>query len=292
MSQVRLSVIIVNYNAPELVERCLNSIDKYIVDPTKEVIIIDNASRQEALDALATKYQFLRVIRLPENMGFGYANNVGVKNAQGTMVLLLNSDTQLFDNSINAALDQFQKERARVMWGFKTLWPDGTFQNSFSREITFYDFLVSYTPLAYFANRIKRIGYHKYEGKPLAVVTEVHIIYGVAMLLWKEDYCVLNGFDAKYFMYYEDIDFCDRFRNILRGKIYYHPETALIHNVQGSAKGKNRLNWVYQKSKYLYGLKKFNLFRMLLFAIVDWVLKVFLSTFRRLLGPAHKQGDE
>ena len=282
MSQIRLSVIIVHYNSPELVAQCLYSIDKYIIDPTKEVIIVDNNSRQESLDALAGEYSYLKVIRLPENMGFGYANNVGVKNAKGDMVLLLNSDARFIDYSINDALDDFYKARARVMWGFKTLWPDGRFQNSFSREIAFFDFVASYTPLAHFAGRIKRIGYHKYYGEPLTEIAEVHVIYGVVMLLWREDYCALNGFDTRYFMYYEDIDFCDRFRNVLQGKIYYHPEVSLIHNVQGSAKGKNDIDQIYLKSKYVYGLKRFKVFRMLVFAVVDFTLMLFIMVYKHL----------
>jgi GT2 family glycosyltransferase len=94
-----LSIIIVNYNAPAAIAKCLQSIDAHLA-LEKEVIVVDNNSTEEHLDDLARQYAFVKVLRLPTNTGFGYANNVGVRNARGEKILLLNSDTELIDASL------------------------------------------------------------------------------------------------------------------------------------------------------------------------------------------------
>jgi len=282
-NNIILSIVIINYNAPELITKCLHSIDKYIVNITKEVVIVDNNSQQECLCELQKRFGYLKIIRLPKNTGVR-ACNVGVKNSSGEMILLLNTDTEITDYSINEALAEFYKNRKKVLWGFKLIYPDGSFQNSFSREIGFTDFIFSYTPLTCFSKYIKRIGYHRYSRKPLDKAFKVLVIYFTAALLWKEDFCELNGYDTKYFMYFEDIDFCDRFRNDFKGEIYYYPSVCLIHSAQGSLRAKQGLNYPYLRSKYKYGLAKFKVFRMAFFIFFDVVLIIVSILCKKLLN--------
>lgn len=117
---------------------------------------------------------------------------------------------------------------------------------------------------------------HKYLDQSIEGNIEVAIVYGTALMLWKEDFLFLIGFDTKFFMYYEDIDFCDRFRNIMHGTICYSPQATIIHNVQGSSNGNGKIKWSYLKSKYLYGIHKFKL-GMVFFIIFDILL---LAAFR------------
>lgn len=283
MSGLKLSIIIINYNSPELISKCLESIDSYVTEPSKEVIIVDNNSQEENLDELRKRYDFVRVLRLPENIGFGRGNNIGVKNAQGKMLLLLNSDTELIDYSVNDALAAFYGKMARELWGLKILWPSKEFQNSFSRDLTFLDFILFYTPLSNLTGATKRICYHKYENKPIEEFTPVSVVYGTAMLMWRQDFLSLNGFAEKYFMYFEDIDFCERFQKDLHGAVCYYPYSSLIHHVEGSLSGgKLGINYRFYKSKYIYGFSKFNVAKMLLFFLVDVTSFMIVRTFRVL----------
>lgn len=269
---ILLSIIIVNYNAPELIKKCLMTIKKYIT-LSKEIIIVDNDSQEECLDYLKKKYGFVKVIQLSKNMGFGYANNVGVKEAQGEIVLLLNTDTEIIDYSINKGILDFKKKYKNCMWGFKLIWPNRSFQNSFSKEITFFDFIFSYTTLSFLKRYIKKINKHKYDFRSVENITKVDIIYGACILLWRKDYLKLNGFNDHYFMYFEDVDFCDRFRKEFNGKIYLYPFVSLIHNVQGGQKKIININ--YFQSKYRYGWIKFKILKMIIFTIID-ILTLFI----------------
>lgn len=273
-----ISIIIINYNSPHLIARCIQSIYRYIkID--KEVIIVDNNSNEENLDDLLKIYPELRVIRLHENIGFGKANNIGVKNARGDAVFLLNSDIEFFDESINEQIENFLMNRVSAMWGFRLVWPDGSFQNSFSTEISYLDFLLLYTPLSNIFKHRSIMKAHKYTDRIIETMIKVPVLYGADLLLWKNDFVALNGFDKKYFMYYEDIDFCDRFRSTLHGEIFYNPHASIIHNVKGSSNANDKINWIYLKSKYIYGLYKFKYFSVP-FIVLDILLLILFKIYK------------
>jgi len=269
MDTIKLSIIIVHYNTPDLLIRCLRSIDKFIVDMSKEIIVVDNNSRQDLSPTSLESIKDVTLIRLPDNRGFGYANNIGAKAASGEMVFFLNSDAYLKDHSIHQALKSFFEKKEKALWGFKLLWPDGSLQNSCSRDIAFLDYILFYTPVSRLSHFIKRIGYHQYHGTPFNGITAVPIVYAAAMLMWKKDFLALDGFDEKYFMYFEDADLCFRFKNLLKGEIYYHPEVSIVHSVKGSSRKSPKMNLAYLKSKYTYGLKKFTFLSMIFYVSLD-----------------------
>jgi GT2 family glycosyltransferase len=281
-----LSIIIVNYNFPLLIARCIASIDAFLGDLSKEVIVVDNNSREESLHDLQRQYDYLKVIKLTENMGFGQANNIGVKQAASDCVLLLNSDTELIDGSLKDALYKFQQSSAKTLWGLKILWPDHRFQNSFSHKIHFLDFVFTYTLPPLFAHVSRRVRAHKHDGLPLENVQEVDIVYGTAMLLFRNDFLKIGGFSSRYFMYFEDIDLCDRFREKLGGHIYYYPFSVLIHHVQGSARNRSKgaINWMYLKSKYAYGRQKFGVIGILVILLLDLPLMTLRYLYFRLFA--------
>jgi len=267
-----LSVIIVNYDNPDLIDYCLKSIEKYLRSIKKEIIVIDNNSSIQNLALHQEKYPELKIIYLPKNMGFGYANNVGVKNAIGDVLLLLNSDAEFIDSSFEEMLYQFRLTGSSDIWGPRLRWPDGRFQNSYSRRISFFDFLTGYSLLA-FLFRQTRINYqHKYENQEFSRATYVDVIYATAILVGRANFNKMKGFSDKYFMYFEDIDFCDRFRDQLLGKILFYPGCTLIHRVKGSSGLNPSVNWSYLKSKYVYAENRFGFFNIVFLKIIDYFL--------------------
>ena len=276
-----LSIVIVNYNNPDLIDSCLKSIGKYIGSIKKEIIVVDNNSRLQNLTLHQESYPELKIIYLPQNMGFGYANNVGVKNAIGDVILLLNSDTEFIDNSFEEMLSQFRLTGLSEGWGPRLIWPDGRFQNSYSKEISFFDFFTSYSLLAFLFKK-SRISYqHKYENQEFTKPTGVEVIYATAILVSRANFNEMNGFSNKYFMYFEDVDFCDRFRRQLLGKIIFYPNCTLIHRVKGSSNPKISVNWGYLKSKYVYAADKFGFFKVFFLKIIDYLLSyIKLAIYR------------
>lgn len=282
MNDIQCSIIIVNYNGPHLIEKCLETIDKHLSSIHKEVIIVDNNSTEQNLDVIKTRYDYVKVIFLHENMGFGYANNVGSRNAIGKTLLLLNSDTELIDSSLVKVIEEYNSLNDTAMWGIKLIWPNGNFQNSYSSNVTISNFITNYTPISFFARYFKNITAHKYFFKQFEKRTEVDIIFGTVMLIKKNYFETLGGFDKKYFMYFEDIDFCGRFKKHIGGKIYFIPESTIIHNVMGSANKKIRLNKSFLKSKYLYGWSRFGLV-MIPYVILDLIMQYTWVAVKKLI---------
>lgn len=281
MSELECSIIIVNYNSPELIAKCLETIDQYLKGLKKEIIIVDNNSHDQSLVSLQNKYNFVKVIYLHENMGFGYANNVGSRNASSDTLLLLNSDTELIDSTLESTIKSFRDLKEKIMWGVILKWPSGKFQNSYCNKITFLNFLTNYTPIYFFSRFFKVIKAHKYFDEEFDTLQEVDVIYGTMMLVRKNDFEALGGFAKKYFMYFEDIDFCDRFKNELMGKIFINPASAIIHNVKGSAGKKIAFNKMYMKSKITYGVSRFGFLKMFFFIVPDYFLENIRILFKK-----------
>lgn len=264
VDMLALSIIIVNYNAPEMLEKCLKSIALFLKSLNFEVIIVDNNSKYQFLDTLELQYSFLQIIKLQENIGFGRANNLGVSYAKSDTILLLNSDVELIDSSIINALNRFQKLSKPQLWGFGLIFPDGRFQNSFSRSPEFLDMICIYS--SSFAARIipfasQRNAYHRYNMVQYNQPTLVGVVYATAIMLSKSVFNELGGFSENYFMYFEDIDFCNRYRISFGDSIWYQPEVQLIHHVMGSSvTPKKSSHSFYIKSRNIYCKEYFRIF--------------------------------
>lgn len=95
-----ISVIIVNYNTRELTLACLASVYYHTKDVSFEVIVVDNASGDGSVEAIRQQFPQVKLITNTENLGFGVANNIGIQNANGNYIFMLNSDTLLKNNAL------------------------------------------------------------------------------------------------------------------------------------------------------------------------------------------------
>lgn len=109
-----VSVIIVSYNTKEKTHTCLQSIKDMTEDITYEVIVSDNGSSDDTVGDIKKFFPWVRLIENHKNLGFGRANNVGLKEARGKYILYLNSDTWLENNAIKVLYD-FWKENEDSM---------------------------------------------------------------------------------------------------------------------------------------------------------------------------------
>ena len=100
-----VSIIIVNYNTKDLLVNCLNSIYEKTKDVLFEIIIVDNASIDGSEEMIKNDFKEVVFIQSGDNIGFGRANNLGIKEAKGDCIFLLNSDTILLNNAIKELTD-------------------------------------------------------------------------------------------------------------------------------------------------------------------------------------------
>ncbi|GAC1390886.1 MAG: hypothetical protein NVSMB31_08040 [Vulcanimicrobiaceae bacterium] len=215
-----VSIIIPVFNKSGLTRVCLNALRRTL--PTKmdwEVVVIDNASTDDTQIVLA-EFPWIRMVRNLANLGFAGANNQGAAIASGTLLILLNNDTEPQAGWVQALVQAAQGENVGVV-GARLLFPDRTVQHAgvvFSRE-RFGPF--QYNPYHYLWSS---------PGTALAVMQprEYQAVTGACLATPRDLYLELGGLDEAYWNGYEDIDYC--FKVTRSGKrIVYEPQAEIIH---------------------------------------------------------------
>ncbi|MGI6278775.1 MAG: glycosyltransferase [Patescibacteria group bacterium] len=270
-----LSIIIVSYNTKELLEDCLKSIVASIgqdksQSPNQqlslnniEVIIVDNNSidgTREYLKQLTAKNFKLKVTTIlnEENVGFAKAVNQGIKKAKGEYILLLNSDIRVLPGAINKLIRVIEKKKDAGLVAPKLLNKGGK-----SSQASCYN--LPRLGRAFKEYWLKKKGaFSKYlprGGHPTVVEAAV----GAAMLIPKTTFDLIGTFDEKFFMYYEDLDFCQRLKKAGL-VVYYVPQAKVIHYHGASGKKEpQKVNrYLIESSKKYHGPIKHHLISFLI----------------------------
>jgi len=251
-----VSIIIVNYNTNTLIKQCIRSIYKHTKDIQFEIIVIDNASSDGSQLMIETEFPNVLLIESKENLGFGKANNLGVKQASGNFLFLLNSDTILIENSIKVLKEFLEKKNDPLVAavGCKLLDINRKPHISYGNFPSIYQELFEYGLSKIFSK------YFKKRLSPSVIdsgtqIKEVDYIMGADMFFKKTIFDTIEGFDEDFFLYYEETEICFRL-NKFGYKIIWNPETSIIHYLGASEKNQNGINyWILeqlQKSKILY----------------------------------------
>src|SRR3984885_15858108 len=121
----RVSVVIVVWNAKKYVLECLASLREHCETVCSEVIVVDNASTDGTPELVAELYPEFKLIRNAENLGFAKANNIGIAEASGDYICLVNSDVKFLDDCISPMIEYLAQHPAVGVVGPKMLAPDG-----------------------------------------------------------------------------------------------------------------------------------------------------------------------
>ncbi|MGK6343741.1 glycosyltransferase family 2 protein [Chryseobacterium sp. DT-3] len=223
---MKLSIIIVNYNVTRLLKNCLLSIQKYAGGENYEVIVIDNASTDASWSDLIPEFPKVHFISSEHNEGFAVANNKAIKTATGEYVLLLNPDTELEGFYIKDILDFADSKPDFGCLGVKMHDAEGNFLPESKRSIP--DMFNSFEKLFTNFKRSNSKSYYRSDIDENAVA-EVDVVTGAFLLIRREVYEKIGGLDEAYFMYGEDIDLC---YTLLRNgyKNYYYGKASLLHH--------------------------------------------------------------
>jgi N-acetylglucosaminyl-diphospho-decaprenol L-rhamnosyltransferase len=240
-----LSVIIVSYNCESFIQKCIQSVLKYIPQNC-EIIVLDNASEDKTTEILEKFKDSIQLIRSKINLGFGKACNQASKVASGEYIFFLNPDTEI-EEPIFEELIKFYKSKSEIgIVAPKLVMPDGTAQPSVMNLPTisgaFKELVLG-----------KKDSYFPFYPKS-EVPVKVECVFGAAILIHKNIFEKLGGFDEKYFLYYEDIDLCKRV-NTLGKQIYYYPSVTVKHIV-GGVKSNKKYDLNYKSSVIYNGLIK------------------------------------
>lgn len=256
---IDLSIIIVNYNVKEFLLNLLESIRKAAKNISSEIIVVDNASDDDSIEILRKKFKDVKLIANKTNVGFGKANNQAMEIANGKYFLLINPDTIVREDTLTKMIKFFENTPDAGIAGCKVLNPDGTIQlacrRSFPGPWTSFTKVIGLSKLFPNSRLFARYNLtYLDENKTY----EVDAISGAFMMIKKEAYDKIGGFDEQFFMYGEDLDLC--YRTQKEGyKVYYVHSTEIIHYKGESTKRSNiDETKVFYDAQYVFVRKHFS----------------------------------
>ena len=232
---MQLSIIIINYNTFTLTCNCIQSIYDKLVDVDFEIVLVDNASIECDPMLFKQKFPTINLVVSPVNSGFTGGNNLGVDNAKGDYLLLLNSDTELINNAPKICLDHLLQHKEVGMATCQLQYPDGRIQYNCRRFRTISWELLEVFPLYKLLPKAKReelMLHHYFDHQSFA---DCDWVWGAFMLFPKS---IIQQLPRKklsddYFMYCEDTLWCWDFKQ-LGYQVHFLPQAKVMHVHKGS----------------------------------------------------------
>ncbi|OGH05975.1 MAG: hypothetical protein A2W22_03550 [Candidatus Levybacteria bacterium RBG_16_35_11] len=249
---MKLSIVIINYNTKELTLNCIDSLYKQykteLEDGGFEIVLIDNASTdgsgKELLNLLKNKKGIV-FIESSRNLGFGGGNNEAAKKAKGKYLLFLNSDTEVLDRGLIDMVDFLDKNEKIGVLGARLLNIDGSDQRS---AVKFYNLFNLFLMLV----GLERVGFLR--SSP-SKIKKVDWVSGASLMIRRDLFEKLNGFDKNLFMYLEDMELCFRVQKE-NFDVFFYPNIKIVHKERGSSNKPFAILNIYKGIKYFYKTHK------------------------------------
>lgn len=226
---MQLSVIILNYNVRYFLELCVLSVQSALSNIDSEIIVVDNNSQDGSCEMMKKHFSNIKLIENKSNLGFPKGNNIGVAQAKGEYVCILNPDTVVAEDTFTKVLAFAERQKDLGIAGVKLIDGTGNFLPESKRGIpTPFVAFTKVMGLYKISSKFELLG--KYYAQHLSEneTGKVDILVGAFMLMKRNLYQELGGFDEDCFMYSDDIDLS--YRVLKEGKSnYYFHETSVIH---------------------------------------------------------------
>lgn len=281
-----VDIIIVNWNSGDQLKTCLHSMQRisregFFLD---KVIVGDNGSEDGTIESIDDFDLPLKILRNPVNKGFAFACNQGAKESKADYLLFLNPDTRLFLNSLKEPIKFMeQPENSRIaICGIQLLNDEGNISRSCTRFPSLGRVLSRIIGLDRALPKFFPGHYIKeWDHKQSRCVDQV---MGAFFLVRRKIYGLLNGFDERFFVYYEEVDFSYR-ASLLGWRSYYLADAQVYHNGGGASEQEKATRLFYSlRSRILYSFKHFKrreaIAVMLGTLIVEPVTRIVLALSR------------
>lgn len=213
-----VSVITLNWNGLEVTRDLLLSIQQHNTYPNIEVIVVDNASKEDPTNALKAIYPEARIIRNDRNLGFSGGNNVGIRAAKGEFLFIINNDTEFTPGLIEGLLEVFRQfpDAGVASPKFHYYFQKGTIEYA------------GYQSVNIFTGRNGMIGCREKDEGQYDELRPTHYAHGGAMMVSRKVIEQVGGLHEAFFLYYEEFDWCNQIKK--KGfNIYYQPKSLIYH---------------------------------------------------------------
>lgn len=227
-TQPKVSIIILNYQTKGLLKQCLRGILQSQISLPHEIIVVDNHSQDSSVTMVRTSFPQVTLIESPANRGYAAGNNIGIAQARGEYLLIVNPDIAIFKGAVETMVAYLEEHRDVALIGPKLINPDG------STQISAYRFPSLVIPIY----RRTPLGRLPWARKPLRryLMTDwdhshnkpVDWVLGACMLVRRSALDKVGSMDERFFLYFEDIDWCRRFWKA-GFAVHYLADVDLVH---------------------------------------------------------------
>ena len=244
MKLVKASIVLVNFNTLALLKQCLAHLASLAHSFAVEIIVVDNGSTDGSRAWLATAAgPRLHSVFSPENRGFAFACNLGIAQAEGDSILLLNTDAFPQPGALDRLQEYLDKHSQAGIVGPQLLYPDGRWQRSGGRVLSPRSALLQalgITSVGHLVSAIswKLLGRH---GRP----RPVQYVDGACMLIRRRVIDQIGALDASFFLFVEDVEFCFRARQA-GWQVVRVPQSRAIH-LRGASSAQIKLEEIVRR---------------------------------------------
>lgn len=271
----------INWNSGTQLKDCIESVMKSSFHNSilNKVIIVDNDSKDNSIE-LVEKLNFekLEIIKNRENLGFGKACNIGAKDSLSDFILFLNPDAMVYEDTFHKLFDYIEKNDNSdvVVYGVQLIGDDGKVQRTCARFPKLRNFLVRVLGL----NKINREFFKSFSMEywnhnETKIVDQV---IGAFFLVKKDIFEQLNGFDERFFVYYEELDLSKRVHDS-GYKTMYISEIQAYHKGGGTSEQVKALRFFYStRSSLIYSFKHLGIFKSIIFMFFVYFIEPFTRT--------------
>lgn len=265
---IKLCILIVSYNVSALLRKCLQSLNGYLPSVNNKIVVVDNVSDDNSADMVRAEFPDCVVVETGKNIGFGRANNLGVKAVRADYYLVLNPDTEVTNDIIARMLDHIKAHPEAGVVGCRMLTPSGEIQRSIYtlpslftaingilrlKRILDVKWLSRLVP---FISRIPTVKEYLQSSNSAAEWERVESVPGSCFMINGDLWRKIGGFDENIFLYSEDSDLFYRILHLAGAEIHLLSDTGVLHHVGKSFKTKFTEMSPYKHWSTLYYFRK------------------------------------
>ncbi|MGB9588095.1 MAG: glycosyltransferase family 2 protein [Armatimonadota bacterium] len=261
-SSIDVSVVIVNWNTKDLLQRCLESVYRTLPPLSFEVVLVDNASTDGSAEMVAELFPQVTLIVSDVNLGYSAGSNLGMASTSGEFILLMNPDTELQEGAVIRMVEFARAQPKAGIVGPRLLNPDGSLQKSGRTFTTWWREVLGLTKL--YNMWVRLCPEADWGRESFDIPAMVDEVSGACMLVRRLALDEVGMLDERFFMYYEEVDWCRRMAQA-GWEIHYLPSAEVVHHWSAGAKKAGlSMSHIAYRSQYLYFRKHHGLAQALL----------------------------
>jgi GT2 family glycosyltransferase len=231
----RVSAVLVNWNTRGFLRECLASLERTARGELREIVVVDNGSRDGSADMVARCFPEVRLFRNPGNAGYAAGNNQGAAAATGEYLLLLNPDTRAVAEAVEVMRRFLDEHPAAGAVAPRLVHPDGRAQHSVRSFPTPLNVLVEFLGFSRLAPRSRVLGAYRMGWWDQAEAREVDQPMASCLMVRRSAWQALGGMDEGFPIFFNDVDFSFRLRQAGHAT-WFLPQARFVHHVGGSTR--------------------------------------------------------